>query len=29
MPYRIRKLPNKYLYKVYDKAGKSLSLIKV
>lgn len=25
MPYRIRKLPNKYLYKVYDKAGKSLS----
>ena len=25
MPYRIRKLPNKHLYKVYDKAGKSLS----
>ena len=25
MPYRIRKLPNKHLYKVYDTKGKSLS----
>ena len=25
MPYRIRKLPNKHLYKVYDTKGNSLS----
>jgi hypothetical protein len=25
MPYKIRKLPNKHLYKVYDTKGKSLS----